>query len=161
MLSSCSTQGMEVGQRREQVESQQCSIPFNTAAPVTRTWNSWVKPPAKLAPECPRGKAGSVGMRQLRLQFTHKFSTLKATRICWQQWSLSFLIEHKLHLMTESGLKSCNFSISSLNSQHSELTSARGCRPGLLHCGGKWLSPWLYSPDWRTSRTGQAGGFHI
>lgn len=66
-------------------------------------------------------------MRRLRLQFTHsKFSTLKATRICWQQWSLSFLIEHKLYLMTESGLKSCNFSISSLNSQHSELTSARG-----------------------------------
>lgn len=58
--------------RREQVESQQCSIPFNSGAPVTGTWNSWaVKPPAKLAPEFPRGKAGSIGMRELRLQFTH------------------------------------------------------------------------------------------
>ena len=41
-------------------------------------------------------------MGQLRLQFTHsKLSTLKATRICWQQWSLSLLIEHKLYLKTE------------------------------------------------------------
>lgn len=77
MLSSCSTQGMEIGQRKGTGRVSAVLHPFELLKHL-ELLNG--KTTAKLPPEYPRGKADSAGGGQLRLLFTYsELSPLKAT----------------------------------------------------------------------------------